>query len=338
MKTKIIFFLLIALFCICITKAQIKVNNVGRVTIGSLSDPTKNLDVRGTLIFRTTINNGGKLLLDSTGYNNVSPALYPEVNNTGFIGKLNNAFKNVYTYGVTNLSDSRQKENVRDISEALGIVMQLKGVKYDLKKEYAFNVSGITDKKAEAEIEEDRKNILGFIAQDVNKVLPEVIEYDKEKDIYGIDYTRIVPVLVEAIKEQQKQIEMLQNMVTLHEAEILALKEQPDTTPDGSKMKSTGSMDALPTINEVSAPALFQNTPNPFTIDTRIEYYLPSTILKASIIIHDLQGGEIKQTELQAKGTGHIIIHGSELRAGMYFYTLVADDRIIDTKRMILTE
>ncbi len=61
-------------------------------------------------------------------------------------------------------------------------------------------------------MEADRKNILGFLAQDVNKILPEVVAYGDFAELYGIDYSIIVAVLVEAIKEQQSMIDSLKIM------------------------------------------------------------------------------------------------------------------------------
>jgi hypothetical protein len=58
----------------------------------------------------------------------------------------------------------------------------------------------------------------------------------------------------------------------------------------------------------------------------------------AAKIIHNMQGAEIKSYNIAAKGVGNIIIQGAELQAGMYMYTLLINNAIVDTKRMILTK
>jgi hypothetical protein len=58
----------------------------------------------------------------------------------------------------------------------------------------------------------------------------------------------------------------------------------------------------------------------------------------ASLIINDLQGTEIKSYKISQKGFGSIILSSSELKTGIYFYTLIIDNKIIDTKKMILTK
>ena len=83
---------------------------------------------------------------------------------------------------------------------------------------------------------------------------------------------------------------------------------------------------------------LYQNAPNPFSSNTEISCYLPETNIPATIFIYDLQGAELKSYPITQTGLNSITVYGSELPAGMYLYTLVVDNEIIDTKRMILTK
>jgi hypothetical protein len=51
----------------------------------------------------------------------------------------------------------------------------------------------------------------GFIAEEVGQVIPSVVEWETDgDDAQGLDYTRLVPVLLEGIKSQQKQLEAQQ--------------------------------------------------------------------------------------------------------------------------------
>ena len=83
---------------------------------------------------------------------------------------------------------------------------------------------------------------------------------------------------------------------------------------------------------------LSQNQPNPFTKQTRIDYFLPNTTGKAMLYIYDMQGSQVKNYQLSSPGEGSIIIQGGSLQPGMYMYTLIADDREVETKKMILTK
>jgi DNA-binding MltR family transcriptional regulator len=98
----------------------------------------------------------------------------------------------------------------------------LKGISYNLKTPDNFQtyktLGALTEKEqadiaALQEVQEklktDKRTRLGFIAQDVQAIFPELVEEDAEGYL-SVDYLGLIPVLVEAIKEQQVQIEELQ--------------------------------------------------------------------------------------------------------------------------------
>ncbi|MEX0986872.1 MAG: tail fiber domain-containing protein [Bacteroidales bacterium] len=98
---------------------------------------------------------------------------------------------------IVQLSDQRLKENIVSIDEALMLIQQLNGVYYDWNQE-------ARDKFA---VEETKQ--LGVLAQDVEILLPQLVKTN-EKGFKMVEYSKLTPVLLEAIKEQQRQIEVLQ--------------------------------------------------------------------------------------------------------------------------------
>jgi len=97
----------------------------------------------------------------------------------------------------TTVSDKRLKDNVEIIPNALDKIKELRGVSFD------WNKGG---RKGQRDI--------GLIAQEVEKVLPELVREKKmalidDKEYLTVDYDKMVAVLVEAVKEQQVQIEEL---------------------------------------------------------------------------------------------------------------------------------
>jgi len=87
---------------------------------------------------------------------------------------------------------------VRSVENALNKVKALRGVYFN------WNQQAFPEKEFGAQSE------LGFIAQEVEKVVPEIVTKDKTKDEYrSVKYDKLVALLVEAIKEQQKQIDSL---------------------------------------------------------------------------------------------------------------------------------
>lgn len=106
----------------------------------------------------------------------------------------------------TNYSDFRMKKEIQPVSsdDNLQKIMQLEGVRFRWN-------------------EHDEKIYLGFIAQDVSAIIPESVRYDELNDIYSMENTAIIPVLVEAMKEQQQQIEAQNRLIDelLERLEIL---------------------------------------------------------------------------------------------------------------------
>ncbi len=187
----------------------------------------------------------------------------------------------------------------------------------------AYNDTLIKNTKIKAKLETLRKNQVGFIAQDVNTVLPEVVVHDDSTDIYGIDYGKIVPILVEAIKELKSQVDSLKQA---NKKSTGSLKSEETTTGIGDAGSQTDK------------PYLGQNTPNPFSVATVINFYIPQDNRTAAIYVYDMQGTQKKVYNITGRGNGGITINGYELQAGMYLYALIVDGKEIDTKKMILTE
>jgi len=87
-------------------------------------------------------------------------------------------------------SSIRFKENIEPLGSALDTVSKLQGVSYRWK--------------------DTGKEDFGFIAEEVGKVLPEIVEWNVDPQYANtMDYTRIISFLVEAVKEQQKKIDLL---------------------------------------------------------------------------------------------------------------------------------
>jgi len=100
-------------------------------------------------------------------------------------------------------SDARLKENVNVISNPIEMLNQIRGVYFDW-----------TDKHIEERGGEDgvfvRKHDVGVIAQEVEAILPEIVT-TRDNGYKAVRYEKIVPLLIEAIKEQQSEIDALKH-------------------------------------------------------------------------------------------------------------------------------
>ena len=93
-------------------------------------------------------------------------------------------------------SDLRYKKNIKTYENALNTIMQCRGVSYDWR----------VDEYPQQRFSDSRQ--LGFIAQEVEKVVPDLVKEGPD-GFKGLEYTKFTPIIVEAIKEQQNQIEEL---------------------------------------------------------------------------------------------------------------------------------
>lgn len=208
-------------------------------------------------------------------------------------------------------SDANAKTNINSLANGLATVNKLRGVSFNWKNEVA-TASIAKGKTAKVEY--------GLIAQEVEKVVPDLVITNDSTQGKMLSYSGIIPILIEAIKDLSLQVED-------QKKQIDALKS------NDANLKSIKSTNAQSTVAILS-----QNVPNPFNQTTEIGYYLPETTQKAVLYIYNMNGLQLKSIPIQNTGVGNVTINGSELQPGMYIYTLVADGQEIDTKRMILTQ
>jgi hypothetical protein len=183
---------------------DVALSDANNITSGTLADERLSANVARTTQLKTinnvTIVGTGNIEVASnvvTDNTNTSRYLTFSANTTGTYQNLfvsaNNLYFNPNT-GVlsatafSSLSDVNKKENIRTITNPIDLVQSLRGVRFDWKESGASSI--------------------GVIAQELEQIFPELVEtseFGEKTVIYG----NIVGLLIEAIKEQQKQINSL---------------------------------------------------------------------------------------------------------------------------------
>jgi hypothetical protein len=160
--------------------------------VGSTSDwfidqyGTTASDARLRLFSTSELN--GLVILENgfVGMGNSAPSVRLQVNG------------DIIANSIAGSSDARFKTNITAIENPLQKVLQLRGVNFDWKTK-EFPARSFSENRS-----------LGFIAQEVEKVLPEVVQTEKNAEGFkSVQYDKVVALLVEAVKEQQKQINSL---------------------------------------------------------------------------------------------------------------------------------
>jgi hypothetical protein len=103
----------------------------------------------------------------------------------------------VATGSINEYTSTKMKRNIENIDNAIEIVSTLNGVRYDWRR----------DEYPEMKLSNERQ--IGLLAEDVDKVLPELVREDAEGNKM-VAYTKLTAVLIEALKEQQEIINDLQ--------------------------------------------------------------------------------------------------------------------------------
>jgi hypothetical protein len=249
-------------------------------------------------------------------------------------------FGNAYTP-----SDSHLKDNIQSIQNPMSIIEAFEPKTYDFK----------TNQYPYLNLPEGQQ--AGLLAQDVESIIPELVKdiavpsislpsanYDNSgagQTFKAINYIGIIPYLIGAVKQQQKNIDSLSNLIAEAQVQINNCCRSGDRrneergSTEGTQDNNDGSATIEVELSDVKTIILDQNTPNPFSEETFISYVIPNTVSKAQIMIFDKVGNVLRTVEIHERGEGMLHVYSENLSSGVYSYSLVADGITIDTKKMV---
>jgi len=156
-----------------------------------------------------------------------------------------------------------------------------------------------------------------------------LVSKDTVSRILSINYEGFIPILWEAIKVQQGQIQELQTQLD----EVL----NSGTNANARQAKETenGVSNSLNSSEESSL--LHQNIPNPANGSTEIRYSIRDNVTQASLHIYSLNGRQLKSYDLPIiKAKGSINISSADFGAGVFLYSLIVDGKEEGMKKMII--
>lgn len=234
------------------------------------------------------------------------------------------------TSGTWSASDKRLKENIRNMSNTMQDIMKLRPTTYHFDTKYSeYSYLNLADELQ-----------FGLIAQEVEEVFPNLVrqseEFDEEGkprgfELYAINYTALVPVLIAGMQEQQEVIE--ENEV--QNQDLQAKVEDLESRLAALETMLVKNRNITIQKEQLSTAKLEQNEPNPFGTQTSIGYSIPQSVQVAELHITNRSGQLIKQISIAHRGEGRIDLSTAELQNGTYFYTLILDGKKSTTKQMI---
>jgi|GEM_PF-496299 len=171
-----------------------KQTDAGKICYGCFGDPANWLGIVGG--GTAALGTDRVIKLWSEGGLRIRGNALPDFNNTYSLGTSGQRWSEVWTNAAAiNTSDARLKTNIVVSPYGLKEVLQMYPVQYNWK----------TNPNNDLQI--------GFLAQDIQKLVPEAVVVPANGDPLGMKYTELIPVLVKAIQEQQKKIDELEKMV-----------------------------------------------------------------------------------------------------------------------------
>jgi hypothetical protein len=239
-----------------------------------------------------------------------------------------------------NTSDENLKESFSSLESDWKKILNISPYSYLFKPSDEFNFS--------------KTKSYGFKAQEIKQYIPELVTHNGK--FHLVNYNGFIPFLTQGIQEHETRIEALeQNLAKEKDAEIESLKDEnkelknrianieeqlskicnlPCFQNGGESIKNspinTGILE--------DAPLLEQNEPNPFNQTTVIRYYIPESVQRSNIVVKNMEGKIVGDFNITEKGHGSIQVNSGLLSAGSFYYSLIIDGSVIDTKKMILTK
>ncbi len=187
----------------------------------------------------------------------------------------------------------------------------------------------------------------GFIAQDLEDILPELVtdiiqppvtdtadNIIKESFTFkGINYNALIPLIIAALQQQDSVIQALQSEIR----ECCDKAMRLGNSESDEHLVNTGIQNTIlkESIELKDYLVLEQNVPNPFAEKTVISFFIPEGYSKAEIIFYDNNGRMINSKSLTTRGAGELTVYADNLSDGLYSYSLIADGKLIDTKKMV---
>ena len=239
----------------------------------------------------------------------------------------------VYTGTFGMASDATLKTNIDTLQDAISVINQLK------PKQFNFDQAGHPSMSFPNGLQ------YGLIAQDVETVLPNLVNnnvHPAKLDSIGnvvvppvnfksVEYEQLIPFLIKGMQQQQAQIKKQDSLITALSNQINACCS--NTTATRQSNSNINQLDIE--LSDKDAIVLNQNVPNPFAEQTTITYNVPASVGKAQLIFFNTNGQVIQTVDIKTRGKGKVNVFASDLSSGLYNYTLVADGKVIDSKKMV---
>ena len=231
-----------------------------------------------------------------------------------FYNSSTSRYNNIEVGSVLNYSDAKAKENVQNLTSGLNTILSLRPVSYQWKEEGAVpsvmsdvalgdstNVSYGSDYNSHSQI--------GFIAQEVEEVLPEAVETNDSGDKL-VNYIAMIPLLVQSVQELQATVEA--------QAQVI---ERLSNGQSASMLQD-------------SYNKIISCSPNPASSHVSVSLQLDCDVKSAKLMVSSVTGNREMLTDVNPSENS-VTLDLSSIDKGIHIVSLYTDGLLIDSCRLI---
>lgn len=227
------------------------------------------------------------------------------------------SYNNIRVANVLNFSDGRAKTNIESLDGCLGTILSLRPVSYNWRTNTQQSSDSTADMSGARSMpmgpQGDTNRQFGFIAQELEEVLPDAVKTTEEGEKL-INYSALIPVLVQSVQELQAIVDQQNSVI-----------ENLSSRLDNELANSNDNSDYI-----------IGCTPNPTLGEITFAYSLSAYASSARIMITDLAGTQVAAVDCPTDATC-VTTDLSSLNNGLYLATLIVDSGVKDTKQIVVS-
>lgn len=227
------------------------------------------------------------------------------------------------------VSDQRLKKDIKPFTDGLSTINKINPVWFKYN-----GAAGIST----------NQEFVGVLAQEVKEIAPYMVgkhiyidQNEKKEEYLSFDGDAIKYITINAIKEQQAQIEEKDRQIKALTEELVKTNQRIDALLESLGKGETVVSPESGNLSATEVAKLYQNVPNPFRNATTIKFFIPAQAKTAAIEVYDVATNKVitSYNVSGVKGEGQVEYTAQGAIPNTLVYKLIINDVPVDQKKMI---